>query len=133
MTNKIMEYLQNTFNGLDNSFVYNTFENMIDYAVKNFNSSKDQLAYYLSDIIDELEFEEIRQVIIDSFEPHFYTMNLVNGAKIEKEAIKVLNERCSKEEQYKIKNYDEIGIVEYVANNNFDIIDNKIIPENRSV
>lgn len=32
---------------------------MIDYAVDNFNNSKDQLAYYLSNIIDELTFEEI--------------------------------------------------------------------------
>lgn len=64
MTDKIMEYLKNTFNcGFENSFVRNTFENMIDYAVDNFNNSKDQLAYYLSDIINELEFEEIKQVI----------------------------------------------------------------------
>jgi len=63
MTNKIMEYLQDTFNCEFNHFTYNTFENMIDYAVNNFNNSKNQLAYYLSDIIDELEFEEIKKVI----------------------------------------------------------------------
>lgn len=64
MTDKIMEYLKNTFNcGFENSFVKNTFENTIDYAVNNFNNSENQLAYYLSDIIDELEFEEIKQVI----------------------------------------------------------------------
>lgn len=40
---------------------------MIDYAVENFNNSKNQLAYYLSDIIDELEFEEIK-TIVDVFE-----------------------------------------------------------------
>ena len=48
MTEKIMEYLKNTFNfDYSNSFVRNTFENMIDYAVENFNNSQDQLAYYL--------------------------------------------------------------------------------------
>lgn len=64
MTDEIMEYLNNTFNcNFDNSFVRNTFENMIGYAVDNLNHSKNQLAYYLSDIIDELEFEEIKKVI----------------------------------------------------------------------
>ena len=36
---------------------------MIDYAVDNFNNSKDQLAYYLSNIIDELTFQEIKKII----------------------------------------------------------------------
>lgn len=63
LTNKIMEYLQNTFNCEFNHFTYNTFENMIDYAVENFNNSENQLAYYLSDIIAELEFKEIKKVI----------------------------------------------------------------------
>lgn len=64
MTDKIMEYLKNTFNfDYNNSFTRHTFENMIDYAVNNFNHSENQLAYYLSNIIDELEFEEIKKVI----------------------------------------------------------------------
>lgn len=64
MTEKILEYLNKTFNfDYYNSFTRNTLENLIDYAVNNFNNSKNQLAYYLSDIIDELEFEEIKAVI----------------------------------------------------------------------
>lgn len=64
MTDKIIEYLKNNFNfDYSNSFTRNTFINMIDYAVDNFNNSKDQLAYYLSNIIDELTFEEIKKVI----------------------------------------------------------------------
>ena len=64
MTDKIMDYLKDTFNfDYSNSFTRNTFINMIDYAVDNFNNSKDQLAYYLSNIIDELTFEEIKKVI----------------------------------------------------------------------
>lgn len=64
MTDKIMDYLKNEFNfDYSNSFTRNTFINMIDYAVDNFNNSKDQLAYYLSDIIDEITFEEIKKVI----------------------------------------------------------------------
>jgi hypothetical protein len=64
MTDKIMEYLKDTFNfDYSNSFTRNTFINMIDYAVDNFNNSKDQLAYYLSNIIDELTFQEIKKII----------------------------------------------------------------------
>ena len=64
-----MEYLKNEFNfDYSNSFTRNTFINMIDYAVDNFNNSKDQLAYYLSNIIDELTFEEIKKVIDEAKE-----------------------------------------------------------------
>ncbi len=64
MTDKIMEYLKSEFNfDHSNLFTRNTFINMIDYAVDNFNNSKDQLAYYLSNIIDELTFEEIKKII----------------------------------------------------------------------
>lgn len=60
----------------------------------------------------------------------FYTMNLVNGRAIEREAIKNLYERgYTKEELIQIENYDEIGIVEYVAKDQFYIEDNKIIAE----
>ena len=69
MTDKIMEYLKNEFNfDYSNSFTRNTFINMIDYAVDNFNNSKDQLASYLSNIIDELTFEEIKKVIDEAKE-----------------------------------------------------------------
>ena len=57
----------------------------------------------------------------------FYTMNLGNNKNIiEKKAIKNLREQYSEEELSKITNYDEIGIVEYVADNNYFIYNNKI-------
>ena len=60
----IIKYLKDNFAFEDsNSFVKNTFSNFIDYAVKNFNNSEDQLAYYLSNMIDGLEFEKIKKVI----------------------------------------------------------------------
>lgn len=66
LTNIIFEYLKDTFNvDFTNSFTRNTIINIINYGVKNFNHSKDQLAYYLNDIIDELTFEEIKEVIDD--------------------------------------------------------------------
>lgn len=67
---------------------------------------------------------------IEEFEPKFYTMNLTCGRAIEKQAIKNLYDRgYTNKDLIKIKNYDEIGIVEYVADNRFDIIDNMIIKE----
>ena len=66
LTDVIFEYLKNTFNvDFSTSFIRNTIINMIDYAVENFNHGKDQLAHYLSDIIDELTFEEIKKIIDD--------------------------------------------------------------------
>lgn len=60
----IMDYLKNNFNfGYSNSFVRNTFSNFIDYAIENFNNSENQLAHYLSNMIDELEFKDIKKVI----------------------------------------------------------------------
>lgn len=56
----------------------------------------------------------------------FYTMNLLNKNEIEKKAIKNLREQYSENELSKITNYDEIGIVEYVADNNYFIYSNKI-------
>ena len=60
----ILEYLKDTFNfEYSNSFVRNTFINVIEYGIDNYNYSEDQLAHYLSDIFDELEFDEIKSFI----------------------------------------------------------------------
>lgn len=64
MTDYIMNYLKDTFNfDYSNSFVRNTFINLIDYGINNFNNGKDQLAYFLSDIFDEITFDEIKNII----------------------------------------------------------------------
>ena len=55
----------------------------------------------------------------------FYTMNITNKYEIEKKAIENLM-NYDLETLKKIKNYDEIGIVEYVAKNDFFIFENKI-------
>ena len=74
----IMKYLKDNFDLEDSdNFVKNTFSNFIDYAVKNFNNSEDQLAYYLSDMIDGLEFEKLSKKHIDPF----ITLNGLNGKK----------------------------------------------------
>lgn len=79
----------------------------------------------MKELLEKYEIESIEE-----FEPKFYTMNLVNKREIEKKAIENLYKRgYTNDELIKIENYDEIGIVEYVADNQFCIKNNKIIAE----
>lgn len=75
----------------------------------------------LKELLEKYEIESIEE-----FEPKFYYMNLTNGYAINKKAVKNLLDNYSKEELIKIKNYDEIGLVEYVADNDFYIEDDFI-------
>lgn len=79
----------------------------------------------------EKKLEELEIESIEEFQPDFYTMNLVDGYEIKKKAIKNLFDRFEncKEQLLFIENYDEIGIVEYVANDKYDVVDNRIVPE----
>lgn len=64
MTDYIMNYLKDNFNfDYSNSFVRNTFINLIEYGFENLNNDKNQLAYFLSDMFDEITFDEIKNVI----------------------------------------------------------------------
>ena len=64
LTNYIMEYLKNNFNfDYSNSFTRNTFENFIDFIINEYDYSKNQLAYKISDLIDELTFDEVKEII----------------------------------------------------------------------
>ena len=77
----------------------------------------------MKELLEKYEIESV-----DEFIPEFYYQNLTNGWSINKKAVKILLDQYSKEELIKITNYDEIGIVEYVASNDFYIKNNKIIP-----
>ena len=48
---------------IENSFVRNTFENIISYGVNQKNYGVDQLAYFLSNMFDEIEFAEMKNVL----------------------------------------------------------------------
>ena len=59
-----MEYLKNNFNfDYNNSFTRNTFENFIDFIINEYDYSKNQLAYKISDLIEELTFDEVKEII----------------------------------------------------------------------
>ena len=57
--NNFMAYLEATFNGFENSFLRDLVRNVIDYAKKYEHVSKDQFAYFVSDMLPEIEFGEV--------------------------------------------------------------------------
>ncbi len=60
----------------------------------------------------------------------FYISNLTNKFEIENKAIENLIERgYSLEELKRVKNYDKIGIVEYVSKGEYSIENDEIIPD----
>jgi hypothetical protein len=60
---KLLHYLKSQFSPMDNHFTYDMVENLIDYGMRYHNVSQHQLAYFLSDIIPETEFDELDKII----------------------------------------------------------------------
>lgn len=55
-----MSWLKEEFPGVvDTHWNWDLVENIIDYATKNKKVTKDQLAYFISDILPEVEFLEV--------------------------------------------------------------------------
>lgn len=55
-----MNWLKEEFPGvIDTHWNYDLVENIIDYATNNKKVTKDQLPYFISDIIPEVEFLEV--------------------------------------------------------------------------
>lgn len=55
-----MNWLKEEFPGvIDTHWNYNLVENIIDYALENKNTSKDQLAFFISDMLPEVEYTEV--------------------------------------------------------------------------
>lgn len=76
----------------------------------------------LKELLEKYDIESVEE-----FEPEFYHQNLTNGYKINKKAVENLYSKgYTKEELILIDNYDELGIVEYVADNQFYIKNNHI-------
>ena len=55
--------LKNTKIDLSNDITREIIENFIFYAIENFNNYENQLAYYLSDMIPEISFEDFQYII----------------------------------------------------------------------
>lgn len=63
---KFMEHLKREFSPMDNHFTYDMVENLVDYAMQHESHSKDSLCYFLSDIIEQVEFGEVAAFEDDS-------------------------------------------------------------------
>lgn len=61
-----MAYLENIFQGFEYSFVRELVENVIAYANKWERVSKDQFAYFVSDMLPEVEFGEVAAFLEDA-------------------------------------------------------------------
>lgn len=61
-----MEYMEQTFDGFDNSFLRETVENIIEYAHKNEHVSKDQFVEFLDAMLPEVTFGEIAMFCEDA-------------------------------------------------------------------
>lgn len=79
----------------------------------------------MKELLEKYDIENI-----EDFRPKFYIQNLQNGIATQDKAIKNLYARgYTNEDLIKIKNYTEIGIVEYVAKDQFYIENDYIIRE----
>lgn len=61
-----MEYMEQTFDGFDSSFLRETVENIIEYAHKYEHVSKDQFAEFISSMLPEVTFGEIAMFCEDA-------------------------------------------------------------------
>ena len=60
-----MAYLEENFDGFNNTFLRSIVENIIDYAQRTQHISKGQFVYFLYDLIPELDIAEIAQFADD--------------------------------------------------------------------
>lgn len=61
-----MEYMEQTFDGFDNTFLRETVGNIIDYAHKNEHVGKDQFVEFLDAMLPEVTFGEIAMFCEDA-------------------------------------------------------------------
>ena len=75
---------------------------------------------------DIVDFDTGDLLFSSDYKPEFYYSNLVNGYQINKRAVDNLLNSYSIEELINIDNYDELGLVEYVAAGKYYIEGNYI-------
>lgn len=62
---KFIEYLDNTYYGLENSMFRGTISNIIEYGHKYNQVSKDMFCEFVSNMIDEVTFGEVAMFMED--------------------------------------------------------------------
>lgn len=63
-SNRFMEWLEETFT--TDNYARQTVLNIIDYAHKHEHVSKDQFAYFVSDLLPEVEFLDVAKFCEDA-------------------------------------------------------------------
>ena len=105
------------------------FSDSCIFSFSDYNYIKDRLlennkqANYEFDIVD-LDTNEV--IYSSDYKPQFYYSNLVNGYQINKRAVNNLLNNYTIEQLIQVDNYNELGLVEYVADNNYYIKNNHI-------
>ena len=105
------------------------FNDSCIFSFSDYNYIKDRLlennkqANYEFDIVD-LDTNEV--IYSSDYKPQFYYSNLVNGYQINKRAVNNLLNNYTIEQLIQVDNYNELGLVEYVADNNYYIKNNHI-------
>ena len=69
-TDGFMAYLKEQFGPMDDHFTYDMVENLVNYGKDPHGHTKDALAYFLSDMIPEVEFCEVAMFMDDACLTH---------------------------------------------------------------
>lgn len=93
-----MAYLENEFSGFDHAFLRQTVENIVNYALEKHNFSLDQLGYFLSDMLPEVEFADVAAFMDDS-------QLTAHGREVKAESLHLIQEKALENKVYTI---DEI-------------------------
>lgn len=54
-----LAYLKKNFTPMDNHFTYDTISSLVSHAILGHTHPKDEICYFLSDIIAEITFAEV--------------------------------------------------------------------------
>lgn len=115
-------------------YEYDTFKisNDTDLTISNLDFAQEIAQVKIIDknnkitfYVDSVDYDKIINIL--NGQDVFYTQNLTNWYDIEKQAFKNLLDKYTLIDLLLIENYNEIGIVEYVTDNQFYIENDKII------
>lgn len=114
-TKELADYYENKQDVLDKIFKWKFYldYDFINFFTKNYETGEKIIVSY-----DE---------ILEEFTPEFRYDNLTMGYYVNEKAVENLLKNHTKEELLKIDNYDELGLVEAVRNDEYIIENNHII------
>lgn len=105
-----MAYLESEFSGFNNHFLREMVSNVVDLALENHNASLDQLGYFLSDMLPEVEFAEVAAFMDDS-------LLTAHGREAKAESLMIFKERSGENKVYTAEEIEDwsLQIVDLIA------------------